>query len=204
MLDVSDRLIVIVGGGAVAVRKAAGLLAAGARRVRVVSPTFHAQMPPDVQRLVEEYKPRHLDGAALVFAVTDSPAVNTAVARDAKALGVFVNRADAADAGDGDFVTPALHRDGAVTVMVSAAGSPAIAAKIRDQLREHLDPRWIALAEAMRALRPTIHAAPITPEARRALLVDLATEHAADLAMHEGAGGLRTWIDARVNEILST
>ena len=32
MLDVTDRLIVIVGGGAVAARKAAGLISAGAKK----------------------------------------------------------------------------------------------------------------------------------------------------------------------------
>ena len=44
MLDVTDRLVVVVGGGAVAARKVAGLLAAGARRVRVVAPRLHPDL----------------------------------------------------------------------------------------------------------------------------------------------------------------
>src|SRR4051794_24057378 len=96
MLDVTGRLVVIVGGGAVAVRKVDGLLAAGATRVRVVSPVFHAEMPLDdsrVERVAAAYESRHLDGAALVFAATDLPEVNAAVVRDARSRGILVNRA---------------------------------------------------------------------------------------------------------------
>src|SRR6478609_7363439 len=93
MLDVSDRLIVIVGGGAVAARKAAGLIECGATRIRCVSPTFEPKMPPGVERIDGRYGPHHLDGAGLVFAATDDPAVNAAVVRDARNRGILVNRA---------------------------------------------------------------------------------------------------------------
>ncbi len=59
LLDVADRRIVIVGGGAVAARKAAGLLAAGARRVRVISPKFDATMPQGIERIVGEFAPKN-------------------------------------------------------------------------------------------------------------------------------------------------
>jgi len=202
MLDVTDRLVVIIGGGAVAVRKADGLLAAGATRVRVVSPMFHTEMPVDpqrVERIAAAYEPRHLDGAALVFAATDLPAVNAAVVRDARARGVIVNRADADEAGDSDFATPAVHRDGALTITVSAAGNPAVAARIRDEIREDLDARWVALAEAMRSLRPAILAAGLAPDARRELFRALATDEAADIVMRGGADGLRRWVEAHAD-----
>src|SRR5262245_42932678 len=128
MLDVTDRRVVIIGGGSVAARKAAGLIAAGATRVRVVSPQFDSKMPAtaQIERISERYEPRHLDGAMLVFAATDSAEVNAAVVTQARHRGILVNRADGIDEG-GNFSTPAVLRDGAVTVTVSTAGSPAIA-----------------------------------------------------------------------------
>ena len=138
LLDVSDRLIVIVGGGEVAVRKAQGLIAAGAMRVRVVSPSVHEQMPASVERIAESYHREHLADAGLVFAATDEPAVNDVIVRDAKGMNILVCRADADDNNTGDFATPAMIRRGAVLVTVSTGGSPALAARLRDTIeREH-------------------------------------------------------------------
>ena len=85
MLDVTDRLVVIVGGGAVAVRKAAGVIEAGATPGCVRRRRLTPAMPEAVERVEAPYEPRHLDGAGLVFAATDLPAVNDAVVRDARA-----------------------------------------------------------------------------------------------------------------------
>src|SRR5438132_766481 len=115
MLDVSARLVVIVGGGGVAARKAATLLETGATRVRVVAPEFDPQMPTHVERVSEPYHPRHLDGAQLVFAATDSPEINEQVVLDARSRGVFVNRSDEGKP-QGDFITPARFQEGEVIV----------------------------------------------------------------------------------------
>jgi precorrin-2 dehydrogenase / sirohydrochlorin ferrochelatase len=178
MLDVTGRLVVIVGGGNVATRKAVGLLAAGVVNVRVISPTFHTDMPHGVQRITGKYESRHLDGAALVFAATDNAEVNATVVADARRRGILVNRADS---DEGDFSTPAVFREDAVTIAVSAGGSPAIAAKIRDGIARTLDRRWVELAVAMKKLRPLIMAANLPEEARRELFRELASEEAADL-----------------------
>ena len=49
LLDVTDRQIVIVGGGSVAARKAAGLIEAGETKVRVVAREFRRDFPESVQ-----------------------------------------------------------------------------------------------------------------------------------------------------------
>jgi len=195
MLDVSDRLIVIIGGGGVAARKAAGLLAAGATRVRVVAPAFADEIPDDVDCIVGAYEARHLDEATLVFAATDSPEVNAAVVSEARRRGIWVNRADADEPGASDFATPALLREGAVTITVSAAGSPAIAAKLRDSIKHTLDPRWVALADAMVHLRAAILASPLSGDERRELFRRLASDEAADAAHRGGVEALRGWIE---------
>jgi precorrin-2 dehydrogenase/sirohydrochlorin ferrochelatase len=198
MLDLTGRLVVIVGGGNVAMRKTIGLLAAGAGRVRVVSPKFHAQLPVGVERVVGEYEAGHLDGAALVFAATDNAQVNAAVVADARHRGIWVNRADS---DDGDFSTPAVLREDAVTIAVATAGSPAIAATIRDQIKQTLDGRWGALAEAMKNLRPIILAAKLPEEVRRELFREFAGEEAAELARHGDIGELEARIRSRIKAL---
>ncbi len=195
MLDLVDRLVVVVGGGSVAARKVRGILAAGGNRVRVVAPVI-GEMPAVVERVVKAYEARDLSGAGLVFAATDSAAVNDAVVRDAKGMGVLVSRADASEDEGGDFVTPARFAEGPVIVAVSG-GSPALSVLIRDNLVRQFNPAWARLAEAMAALRPEIVHSSLDIETRRALFRELASEHAIEVLLLSGIDGLRAWIGKR-------
>ena len=201
MLDVSDRLVVIVGGGTVGSRKAAGLFLCGATRVRCVSPAFDAAMPSGVERVEARYRPGHLDGAGLVFAATDDPDVNEAVLRDARDRGALVNRADADDDARGDFVTPARFETSWVTVAISA-GSPALAVRIRDGIARRWDPSWTLMASAMQSLRPLIVARKdLDPRSRRSIFRELAGDEAMDVVARGGTEALRAWLLARHPEL---
>jgi siroheme synthase-like protein len=195
MLDVTDRPVVIVGGGPVAVRKAKGLLEAGATRVRCVSPAFDAGMPDAVERVEETYDARHLEGAGLVFAATDLPAVNDAVVRDARARGALVSRADADEDVYGDFTVPAVWRNGPFTVAVSAGANPALAALVRNELIPHWNQLWTVLAQVGGWIRPRLRAAGIEPATRRAVMRDLASEEAIQVLRGPGAiDALMKWL----------
>jgi len=197
MLDVSNRLVVIVGGGSVAARKATGLLDAGATRVRVVSLTFCESMPSGIERVTARYVPDHLDGAALVFAATDDESVNAAVVRDAHQRNLLANRADADEQTPGDFTAPAIIRDGELTITVSTAGSPALAAAIRDRLKSHVQPKWVKMAQVAQIYRPDLIQRRTPPDVRRAVFRDLATEEAMNLLDTRGADALAHWLKDR-------
>jgi siroheme synthase-like protein len=199
MLDVTDRLVVIVGGGAVAVRKIKTLLEAGATRVRVVAPSFHEQLPIGTERVQEDYQARHLDGSGLVYAATDSAEVNDQVVRDARARGVLVNRLDDGFP-PGDFVTPAVWRQGEVVLAVSA-GSAALAVAIRDDLASQLDDRHVRMSQVMSELRPKIRDSGLEPAKRTEIFRDLATETALDVLAQRGDRGLRMWLAQRYPEL---
>jgi siroheme synthase-like protein len=213
LLDLTDRLIVIVGGGAVAARKARGVIDAGAASVRVVATQFVGEFAPTVQRISEPYAARHLDGAGLVFAATDAPAVNQQVVADARRLGILVSRVDGADDepndGDpfGDFIVPAVARHGAVTVAVSAGGSPALAAFIRDRIDESWNRGWSELAEVSQSVRRELRErrATVSADARRAVFRDLATPDALQL-LQSGAGAesLRDWLRKRHPQVFAS
>lgn len=200
LLDVSDRLVVIIGGGAVAARKAAGLLAAGAMRIRCVAPAFSDALSDGVERIVEKYDPRHLAGAGLVFAATDRPEVNDAVVNDARRLGLLVNRADGDDALPGDFSTPALLMAGRITIAVASA-SPALTAAVRNDLARRLDPRFVAMADALANLRPMIRASGVSQWRRAEIFRELAADAALDILRDGGLDGLKRWLLGRYPEL---
>jgi len=190
-LDLTGRTVVIIGGGRVAARKARGLLDAGAAGVRVVAPTILADVPDAVERVIDRYHAGHLDGAGLVFAATDDPAVNRQVVADAHARRLWVNRADAEEEGGSDFSTPAMHRDGELVVTVSAGGSPALAARARDEIAASLAPKWATMAAAMQILRPRVLASGWPIEVRRSAFRALAQDEA--MTVLEGQGVEAVW-----------
>ncbi len=202
MLDVSDRLIAIVGGGEVAVRKVEGLQSAGAKRIRVISPTFHERMPAQIERVVDVYHRKHLERASLIFAATDDAKVNEQVVRDAHEMGVLVCRADGDEENAGDFATPAVIRRGPVLVTVSTGGSPALAAKMRDAIEQSIDPRCIKMAETMQLLRPKILAAPsLAPSRRREIFRELASDEALQTLESGGRDALYEWLEKSFPEL---
>lgn len=152
-LNLSGRLCVVVGGGAVGRRKLAGLLRAGAR-VRLIDPAAASVPMADdaLDFLPRPYRDGDLEGAFLAFAATDKPAVNAAVAAEARHRGIPVNRADTA--ADSDFLLPANLRRGDLLFSVASGGrSPALAAILRDQLAEHFGREWGAVLDIAAALR---------------------------------------------------
>jgi len=140
-LRLGGRRVVVVGGGSVALRRVAGLRAAGAD-ILLVSP----QLSPTLDDLAtrglitarrRRYEPADLDGAWLVLACTDQPGVNAAVAADAERQRIWCVRAD--DAAASAAWVPAVGRSGAVTVAVNAGRNPRRAAALRDRLVESVE-----------------------------------------------------------------
>lgn len=173
MLKLSGQRVLVVGAGAVAERRARGLLAAGAE-VTVVAPTpGPAAELAGVNFIQNAYSPAHLAGCRLAFACTSSRQVNAAVAADARAAGVWVNAADQPE--DCDFFSAATFADGAVVVAVGTGGAaPGLAGQLRRQLADALPPDVGAFAAALAELRPTLQHARATAAGRHALWQELA------------------------------
>jgi siroheme synthase (precorrin-2 oxidase/ferrochelatase) len=112
-----------------------------------------------------------------------------------------VNRADSDEDDPADFTTPAVLRGGAITVAVSASGSPALAAAVRDQLAGNLGDDWINLADALRQLRPRIRSAGLPIARRREIFRALATPQAAQTLATGGISGLCDWIRQQFSEL---
>lgn len=155
-LDVRNRLAVVVGGGPVAARKCAALLDAGAR-VTVIAPNLDASLKGiaetgKLRHVGREYVQGDLEGAFLVFAATDDPGVNCAVAREASDRAILADVTD--EPGLGSFTLPAVMRQGNLQIAVSSGGkSPALACLIRDRLAEMFGPEYAVTLELLGNLR---------------------------------------------------
>ena len=194
-LNLTNRSVLVVGGGEVAARKVAGLLQAGAS-VRVVSPQFCPQLLQE-QRVSKEcgpYRPACLEGVHVVFACTDDPAVNAAVAADARARGIWRNVAD--EPANCDFFVPAVRRDGDLTLSVGTGGaSPALAASLPDRLASHLGPEWGILIEELARARRIVKARVADPGLRRKILETLCAECSIKLLATRGREAWRRWFE---------
>jgi precorrin-2 dehydrogenase/sirohydrochlorin ferrochelatase len=157
-LVVAGKRCVVVGGGSVAARKVAGLLAAGAD-VLVVAPVISDEIKATpVQKAEREYRRSDLEGAWLVIAATDDPEVNDEVYTDGENAHVWVNSADDPEACS--FTLPAVLRRGPVTVAVSTSGhSPALAAWLKGQIADQLGPEIAELAVLLSEARDQLKAA---------------------------------------------
>lgn len=137
-------------------RKVLSLLESGAK-VRIISPQLTAVLNDIVRENRAEWLNRgyccgDLAGAFLVFAATDNREIQQAVVRDAKQAGLPVNVAD--DPAQCSFQVPAVVRRGDLSIAVSTNGkSPALAAKLREQLDRQFGEEYIVLLRLMACLR---------------------------------------------------
>jgi len=161
-LDVQGRRAVVVGGGSVARRKIETLLECGAG-VLVVAPAVDAAVAAmadegRIELLRRAYEPEDLEGAFLVIAATDSPALNAEIAAEARGRGALANSVDPPEASD--FLVASGVRRGDLTLGVFTGGSsPALARRIREQLEAQFGPEYAELAALLGRLRPDVAAA---------------------------------------------
>ena len=138
-LNLRDKPVLVVGGGAVAARKIVSLVDAGAR-VRVVAPHVVSSIESLSESGLIDLECREWcsgdgDDVFLIYAATDFPDVNEAVFTEAEACGALVNVVD--DPKHCNFIVPSVVKRGSFQVAVSTGGaSPTLAKRVRHELEE--------------------------------------------------------------------
>jgi precorrin-2 dehydrogenase/sirohydrochlorin ferrochelatase len=133
-LRLRDKKVLVVGAGQVALRKLQGLMGTGAD-ITVVSPEVlpEIQALPEITIIQRPFLPADVEGAHIIYAATDQPAVNAAVGQCIQPWQWFN---DTALAEASSFYTPAVLRQGGVVIAVSTqARDPRKAKRVRDKLK---------------------------------------------------------------------
>ena len=144
-LDLTDRMILLVGAGSVASRKCKDLLSFGAK-VKVVAPRgkepFHLwEQEGKISWERRSYEVSDLADQELVFVATDDEEINKKVVSEALEKKLWVNSADGRYPGN--FTLPGKHLQGDLLLTVSTNGhSPGVARQIKEELKENYGPIW--------------------------------------------------------------
>jgi siroheme synthase-like protein len=166
----TDRRVLVVGGGHVAEEKVTGLLRAGmAGRLTLVSPALLASLKKlldegEIAWTEREYRDGDMEGFDFVMVATDDGRVSAAVAAEGKRRRIWVNAAD--DPKHCDFILPAVVRQGQIVLAASSGGtSPALARRLREELTDYLSEDFAALADLLGEVRTELRRKGVTPDA---------------------------------------
>ena len=170
-VELEGRPCLIVGGGAVALRKARRLLPYGPC-LTVVAQSF----VPELEALEgavlcsRAFRPRDVEGQALVVAATGDGALNREIAALCRARRIPVNAVD--DKDNCTFLFPALVRRGPLSIGISTGGaSPTAAVYVKEKIEAALPggDGWNGILEYLSARRAPVRAS-VPDETSRARL----------------------------------
>lgn len=182
--DLAGRRVLVVGGGAVAERKAEALLDAGATVVvgaPSISPALQARVSAGRMHVrLGAFEEAWLDEVWLVIAATNEPLLNRRIATLAAGRRLFVNVVDDADLSS--FHVPAVIDRAPIAIAISSGGTaPVLARLLRERLEAWLDPALGPLAALAAGWRGKIRARLPDLAARRRFYERLLTGAVPDL-----------------------
>jgi len=169
-LDLRERPAVVVGGGAVAARRAEFLVKAGARVTAfatALSDDFRGLLhAPSFGHEAREPEPKDFEGSALCFVATEDARLSAEARAAAKAAGALVNVADRPELCD--FIMPSILDRSPLVIAISTGGaSPVLARMLKARLESLIPNAYGRLARLTGAFRLAAAKAIGSPIARR-------------------------------------
>lgn len=172
LLSPGSRLVVVFGGGPVALRKCRHF---EGFRFRIIAD----KIMPELKELAEEVHETvvvpdsidgYLEGADIVVAATSSHELNDAIRDVSMSKGIMTNSAH----GGGDVLIPStLERDGYKITVSSEGRVPAFPPYVIKAIDEFLDPSYDLMLELLVELRKEIRDIIPTQPARARFLADV-------------------------------
>lgn len=173
-LRLQGRACLVVGGGPVAARKVAGLLAAGARVTviaRQLGDELRALAAPDLTLREQPFDLANvsLDDYFLIVAATNCPQLNRKLADAAATRNIPLNIVDQPEFCS--FYVPSVIRRGDLQLTVSTNGKcPALSKYLRKKLEQYLPPDMAAIVDRLAAYREEVVGRDITEAEKKTLM----------------------------------
>jgi uroporphyrin-III C-methyltransferase / precorrin-2 dehydrogenase / sirohydrochlorin ferrochelatase len=169
-LELGGRAALVVGGGAVAARRAEHLVKTGARVT-----TFAAALTDDFRELLDQPNFRHeardpelkdFESAALCFVAVEDERLAAEIWAAAKGAGAWVNVADRPQFCD--FIMPAIIDRDALVIAISTGGaSPILGRMLKARLETSIPAAYGRLADFVGGFRDAVSKAIASPVQRR-------------------------------------
>jgi len=203
-LELGGRRVVLIGGGAVALRKAQALLAAGARLIVVAERIDDMLMAlcrgNDAELIKSRYSKNYLAGALLAVAATNNHQLNRQIYQDCQELEVLCNVVDVPDLCD--FFVPAVVKRGDLQIAVSTEGQcPAYAGHVRKKLEEMYTEKHGQFLTELEALRKQIIQDVPEPADRKTLLGQLVDDKSFEYFVENGSSKWRTFAEELISNL---
>lgn len=201
-LELAGRRAVIIGGGAVAVRKAQPLLAAGARLVIVaehVDDMLTALCARSEAELVKsKYSKNYLAGAVLAIAATNNRQLNKQIYKDCQELEILCNVVDQPELCD--FFVPAVVKRGDLQIAIGTEGyCPAYAGHLRKKLEGTFSDKHGQFLAELETLRKRIIKDVPDPADRKALLGKLVDDKSFKYFIENGTTEWHAFVDRLIS-----
>jgi precorrin-2 dehydrogenase/sirohydrochlorin ferrochelatase len=204
-LELGGRRVVIIGGGAVAVRKAKSLLDAGARLVVVAESIDDVLVgfcqASDAELIRSKYSKDYLASAELVIAATNDPHLNEQIYKDCQELEILCNVVDQPRLCD--FFVPAVVKRGDLQIAIGTEGDcPAYAGHLRKKLEEIFTEQHGRFLAELESLRSRIIREVADGDTRNVLLGELVDDKSFDYFVKDGPTQWRSWAEKIINDTL--
>lgn len=137
-IDISDQKILIIGGGQSALKKIKILQRSGVQLEVVAENIIDEVYATGVVCFRKAYEKSDLKGYLMLYSCTNNETLDRQIALDGREAGVLVNIHDNPELCQ--FVSPAIYRDGNISVAVSSnAENVYEAIHLRNLIQEYLE-----------------------------------------------------------------
>ena len=193
----------LIGGGAVALRKAQTLLEAGARLV-VVAEEIDEMLAikargGDAELIRSKYSKDYLAGAVLTIAATNDHELNRRIYRDCQQLEILCNVVDEPQLCD--FFVPAVVKRGDLQIAIGTEGQcPAYAGHLRKKLEDIFTEDYGKFLAELEGLRNRILMAVSDPTVRKVLLGRLVEDKSFEYFREKGQSAWKQWAEQLIAE----
>ncbi len=197
-LDLKNKHVLVIGGGAIALEKIQNLLKAGAK-ITVIAPSISPPILRFNRRITfihRAFQPNDIQTHyTLIFSATGDSKLNKTVSTLCKENRILCNAVD--DPNFCHFIVPSIFRRGRITVAISTGGvSPTLAKDIKFKLKTWIDQDYTRLTRWLVGLRPKLKKSVSTLEKRKEFWTHFYAQNPIKILKQKGVRGLDHLISA--------